>query len=123
MKTCPNCLRQMRDNSTRCRECGSRLDGSVTGDFRTDYLNVFRSGEEWIYIYSVNGNQVILEAGSIAELGEYVRLKRFPWKRLNRSLFESEVALTGSPADDCSIIAVASLERNPAYSNLDLMFR
>lgn len=123
MKTCPNCSKTVNENFTYCNECGSRLDGEILGDFRTDCLNVFGIGDEFLYLFAVNGRQVVLKADSIDVLKESVRIRKFPWREPEKSLLDHEVSLTKPANEDCGIISVTTLERNPAYSNLDKLFK
>ncbi|WP_407374849.1 zinc ribbon domain-containing protein [Methanobrevibacter sp.] len=76
---CPNCGEKSRDVFEYCRHCGSKLSGELSGDFKTEMLNVFRHSDGYIYLFSVNGNQVILKAESLQDLAEKVNEKRFPW--------------------------------------------
>lgn len=80
MVICPNCGKVFRDNFSRCRICGCRLDGNELGDCSTDMLNVFTCGEGFMYLFSENGNQVIITAGSMDELAKIVSEKKYPWK-------------------------------------------
>lgn len=123
MKTCPNCSKRLNESFTYCNECGSRLDGEITGDFKTGHLNVFRQGEEFVYLFSVRGRQVVLKANSLVELERLVRIEKFPWREPERGLLNHEASLTQSANDDYGIISVATLERNPDYSNLDKLFK
>jgi hypothetical protein len=123
MKACPNCSKRVNGNFTYCNACGSRLDGEKTGDFTTDYLNVFHVDDEYVYLFSVRGRQVVLKANSIMELKEFVAIKRFPWREPEKSLLAHDTSLTKPVNEDYGIIGVSTLERNPAYSNLDKMFR
>lgn len=123
MKACPNCSKKVNESFSYCNECGSRLDSEIVGDFRTDYLNVFRIEDEFVYLFSVRGRQTVLKANSIDELREFVKIRRFPWREPEKSLLDHEVSLTEPANDDYSIISVTTLERNPEYSNLDKLFR
>lgn len=79
MRTCPNCSKSLNENFTWCWQCGCNLEEGNLGDFTTPHLNVFRSDEDYIYIFSIGGNQVILRASSIEELKVLVHMNRFPW--------------------------------------------
>lgn len=80
MIECPNCKKGIRDSFKYCRFCGSKLDGEIMGDFTTDMLNVFMNDGEYLYLFSENGNQVILKAGSLDELAEMVGERQYPWQ-------------------------------------------
>ncbi|WP_405294272.1 hypothetical protein [Methanobrevibacter sp.] len=123
MKTCPNCFKNLTDSFSYCNECGSRLDGQNTGDFTTDFLNVFHVGGSFIYLFAVRGRQIVLEADTIEELRQLVGMNRFPWLEKKRSLLNPEVSLTEKSSDECAIIGVSTLTRNPQYSNLDRLFK
>ena len=123
MKTCPNCSKKLNESFKYCNGCGSNLEGEVIGDFKTDYLNVFKINEEFVYLFLVKGRQVVLKANSIDDLREFVKIKRFPWREPEKSLLDHEVSLTEPVNDDYGIISVTTLERNPEYSNLDKLFR
>lgn len=79
---CPNCEKKLSEKFTYCYECGCNVGEGVLGDFKTPHMNVFKDNEEFIYIFSVNGKQVVLRAGSIDELKMLVRLNKFPWEDL-----------------------------------------
>ncbi len=79
MRVCPNCEKNLNVNFTYCYCCGSNLDEEVFGDFQTSFLNVFKHDGEFIYIFSVNGKQVILKSSTIGELKMLVELNKFPW--------------------------------------------
>ena len=123
MNICPNCLKKVNENFTYCNGCGSTMDGEREGDFKTDFLNVFKMDGGFAYLFAVRGLQVVLKADSIGELEKLVRLNRFPWRELEKNLLNHEVSLTESPREDYAIISVSTLERNPEYSNLDKMFK
>lgn len=77
---CVNCGKQMRDNFEYCRICGTKLESEVPDDYSTDMLNVFRYGDGYMYLFSENGNQVVLKADSLDELACMVRERKFPWE-------------------------------------------
>lgn len=79
MKACPNCGKLLNGNFTYCWRCGCNLEAGDSGDFTTPHLNVFRRDEDYIYLFSIHGNQVILRASSIEELKVLVHMNRFPW--------------------------------------------
>ena len=80
MVICPNCGKRLRDNFSYCRICGSKVDGGVPGDYSTDMLNVFKHGEDYIYLFSEKGNQVVIKAGSMDELAAIVCDRQYPWE-------------------------------------------
>lgn len=80
MIECPNCGKLLRDDFTYCRMCATRLDGSEVGDFSTDIMNVFKKGEDYLYLFSENGRQIVLKAGSMDELAEMVEDRQYPWE-------------------------------------------
>lgn len=80
MVMCPNCGKKSRDDFAYCRVCGSKLNGETMGDFSTDMLNVFRDGEEYLYLFCEKGNQVVLKAGSMDELAGVVFERQYPWE-------------------------------------------
>ena len=80
MIECVNCGNELRDNFTYCRICGTELDGGEPGDYSTDMLNVFRHGDGYLYLFSENGNQVILKADTLEELAVMVVDKKYPWQ-------------------------------------------
>jgi hypothetical protein len=123
MKTCPNCLKKLNNNFSYCNECGSELEGQNVGDFRTGLLNVFKIDGEFAYLFAVRGRQVVLKADSLEELEELVRLNRFPWEAGESSLLNPKVSLTENSFEECAIIGVSTLSRNPQYSNLDKLFK
>ena len=124
MKTCPNCSKILNENFIYCNECGCMLDGDEIGDFRICYLNVFEIHREFIYLYSVNGRQVILKADSIGELEKLVRQNRFPWAVIKKDEpLKDKVSRVNDAIKDCTIIGLKKLERNPMFSNLDKMYR
>ena len=80
MIECANCGKELRDNFIYCRICGTKLGGGEPGDYSTDMLNVFKHGDDYIYLFSENGNQVILKAGTLDELAVMVGEKKYPWE-------------------------------------------
>lgn len=94
MNTCPNCQKRLNENFTYCNECGSRVDGEIMGNLRTNFMNVFQINNVYMYIYSVHGRQVVLKADTIEELKELVRLNRFPWAEIEENLLNCEASLT-----------------------------
>ncbi|MEE1336133.1 zinc ribbon domain-containing protein [Methanobrevibacter sp.] len=123
MKTCPNCSKKLNETFKYCNECGSIIESEVVGDFKTDYINVFEIEDEFVYLFSVKGRQVVLKANSIEELREFAKIRKFPWREPERNLLSNEVLLTKTTNDNYGIIGVSTLERNPAYSNLDKLFK
>lgn len=80
MAECSNCGKQLKDNVKYCRICGTRLDGGTPGDYSTEMLNVFKHGDEYLYLFFENGNQVVLKADSLDGLEEMVCEKKYPWQ-------------------------------------------
>lgn len=80
MQECPNCAKKLRDSFSYCRICGTKLNGGNPGDFTTEMLNVFDYGDEFVYLFSDKGNQVVLRAGSIDELALMAHEKNYPWQ-------------------------------------------
>ena len=56
------------------------MNGEHLGDFSTDMLNVFKIGDEYLYLFSEKGNQVILRAGSMDGLASLVGQRKYPWE-------------------------------------------
>ncbi len=77
---CPNCGKGVRNGFAHCRFCGSEMNGEHLGDFTTDMLNVFKIEDEYLYLFSENGNQVILRAGSMDGLAGLVEERKYPWE-------------------------------------------
>ena len=90
MNTCLNCLKKLNENFTYCYECGSEVGGEMIGDFSTNLLNVFHINNEYVYIFSINGRQIVLKADTIEELRESVKLNRFPWVELENNNLDSD---------------------------------
>ena len=80
MVICPNCGKSLRENFSYCRICGSKVDGGVPDDYSTDMLNVFKHGEDYIYLFSEKGNQVVIKAGSMDELAVIVCDRQYQWE-------------------------------------------
>ena len=80
MKTCPNCGKLILHNF--CRHCGSDIENGILGDFKTDFLNVFKHSDEYVYIFSVRGNQVIIKSDDLDGLKLMVKEKHYPWMDL-----------------------------------------
>lgn len=110
---CPYCSKKSRDNFEYCRHCGSKLSGEIVGDFKTDYLNVFRHSDEYIYIYAVNGNQVVLRADSLDELAGKVSVRNFPWvqKGLKSTPKKAESETVKVPVFESEFLKASSLQR------------
>ena len=79
MRNCPNCGKTLNDDYVFCWKCGCNLNTGGMEDFTTGLLNVFKDNEEYIYIYSVHGKQMILRASTIEELRMLVEVNKFPW--------------------------------------------
>ena len=56
------------------------MNGEKLGDFATDMLNVFRAGDDYLYLYAEKGSQVVLKAGSMDELASLVEDRQYPWE-------------------------------------------
>ncbi|MEE0935062.1 MAG: zinc ribbon domain-containing protein [Methanobrevibacter sp.] len=96
MIECTNCGKELRDNFRYCRICGTELDGGEPGDYSTDMLNVFRHGDEYLYLFSEKGNQVILKADTLEELAVMVADKKYPWQfRQEQKNADSQIMETG----------------------------
>ncbi len=80
MVECANCGKHTRDNFEYCRICGTKLDGGELGDYSTNMMNVFRHGDEYLYLFSEKGNQVVLRADSLDEIAVMVGEKKYPWE-------------------------------------------
>lgn len=85
MRICQNCGKKLNRNFTYCYECGCNLDEGSHGDFKTSHLNVFRNGEDYIYIFAVHGKQIILKSSTISELKMLVHMNKFPWMNFELS--------------------------------------
>lgn len=82
MIECPNCKKQVVRHEF-CYRCGYNIRSDENrGDNATPYLNVFMMGEEYAYIFSVNGKQVVIKSEDINDLKEKVRDKKFPWQEI-----------------------------------------
>ena len=79
LRECPNCGKLIRDGFRYCRFCGSEMEGQP-GDYSTDMLNVFKHDGEYMYLFSENGNQIVLKAGSMDELAALVGECKYPWE-------------------------------------------
>lgn len=86
MIECPNCSKKLNENFTYCYICGCEIRSENMGDFKTNLLNVFHIDDEFLYLFSVKGKQVILKADSIEELQHLVWLNRFPWKEISQNV-------------------------------------
>ena len=79
---CPNCNSEVRAHEF-CRKCGYNFHRDENyGDNSTEYMNVFRIGGEFAYIFSVNGKQVVIRNENLEELLVLVKDKQFPIVRL-----------------------------------------
>lgn len=56
------------------------MNGEKLGDFTTDMLNVFRVGDDYLYLFAEKGSQVVLKASSMDELASIVLKKNYPWE-------------------------------------------
>ena len=86
MNICPNCLKKLNENFVYCNECECKVDEETKGDFKTNFLNVFKINHEFIYLFAVHGHQVVLKADSVDELEELVILNKFPWREFENNL-------------------------------------
>lgn len=110
MKICPNCFKKLNEKFTYCNKCGVDLDDGGSGkDLKTDYLNVFRKDEGFIYVFAVHGRQVILNADSIDELQKAVQLNKFPWRKLKE---DNSALLNTAPSEDFTISEVTDFGKN-----------
>ena len=80
---CPNCGKTVR-NHEFCFRCGYNIRKDENyGDNSTGFLNVFRIDDEYLYIYSVNGKQVVLKSNDLNDLKSKAEDEQFPWKELD----------------------------------------
>ena len=76
---CPNCSKELNGKVEYCNECGSKVDGSLVGDFKTDIHFVFKHPDEFVFVNSKNGRQVILKADTLEDLEMQVTQNGFFW--------------------------------------------
>lgn len=76
---CPNCSKELNGKVECCNECGSRVDGSLVGDFKTDIHFVFKHPDEFVFVNSKNGRQVVLKADTLEDLERQVTQNGFFW--------------------------------------------
>ena len=76
---CPNCSKELSGKVEYCNECGSKVDGSLVGDFKTDIHFVFKHPDEFIFVNSKNGRQIVLKANSLEDLERKVNQNGFFW--------------------------------------------
>lgn len=112
MVSCPNCGKKLRDTFEYCRICGSRLDGKIVGDFRTDMLNVFRHPDSYIYLFACSGNQDVIMADSLEELERIAVEKKYPWESYDwkDSFTASEVETRPVPEFSTEFLKASSLK-------------
>lgn len=113
MQLCPNCGKKLKDSFVYCRICGTKLKGENPGDFTTDMLNVFDHGDEFIYLFSNKGSQVVLKAGSIDELALMAIEKKYPWEFRDKSKNASSaknVELVKTPRFETDFLRASSLQ-------------
>ena len=114
MQVCPNCAKRLKDSHVYCRICGTKLDGENPGDFTTEMLNVFDYGDEFVYLFADNGNQVVLKAGSMDELASMAREKNYPWEfrdsAKNRNSTK-KVELVKTPRFETDFLRASSLQK------------
>lgn len=111
MAVCPNCAKKLRDNFVYCRVCGSELSGENPGDFTTEMLNVFNHEDGFLYLFSENGNQVVLNAGSMEELAVIVHEKNYPWEFTDKSKNSTKkVELVKTPQFETDFLKASSFQ-------------
>lgn len=113
MQVCPNCAKKLKDSYVYCRVCGTKLDGGNPGDFSTEMLNVFDHGDEFIYLFSDKGNQVVLKAGSMDELASMANEKNYPWefRDSSKNMNSTEnVELVKTPRFETDFLRASSLQ-------------
>lgn len=113
MQVCPNCAKKLKDNFVYCRICGTKLSGENPGDFTTDMLNVFDHGDEFVYLFSDKGSQVVLKAGSMDELASIVSEKNYPWEFRDKSKnvnSAKNVELVKTPRFETDFLRASSLQ-------------
>ncbi len=76
---CPNCSKELNGFVEYCNECGCKVDGSLVGEFKTDFHFVFKHPHEFIFVNSRNGHQIILKADTLEELEKEVKHNGFFW--------------------------------------------
>ncbi|WP_407454803.1 hypothetical protein [Methanobrevibacter sp.] len=76
---CPNCSKELSGKVEYCNECGSKVDGSLVGDFKTDIHFVFKHPDEFVFVNSKNGRQIVLKANSLEDLERKVNQNGFFW--------------------------------------------
>lgn len=76
---CPKCSKDLNDHFEYCNECGCKVDGSIMGDFKTEYCFVFKHPESYIFLNAKNGRQVVLRAQTLGDLEMEVRKNGFFW--------------------------------------------
>lgn len=127
MIECPYCAKKSRNNFSYCRICGTELSGGSPGDYSTEMLNIFKHGDEYLYLFAENGNQVVLRASSMEELAGIVEEKKYPWEfkdwKNNISHFKRETVkiqlpktefLIASSLKEPEIIPTASTKKKQA---------
>ena len=114
MQVCPNCAKRLKDSYVYCRVCGTKLDGGNPGDFTTEMLNVFDHGDEFVYLFTDKGNQVVLKAGSMDELALMANEKNYPWEfRDSTKNMDSaqKVELVKTPRFETDFLRASSLQK------------
>ena len=79
MKVCPNCGKKVNEKFVYCRNCGSRMDGEIVGDFTTDIPNLFKNDDGYYYLFTANGIQQVIVGDDVDEVKRKVLLRKFPW--------------------------------------------
>lgn len=115
MKVCPNCSRKVNGSGEYCNRCGSRLDGSAVGDFSTHIPFVFRHPQEYVFVNSLRGRQVIITSESLEGLEEKVRSRGFIWCG-DTGVVETAVSENAEPADTVFLKA-SRLEQSEVTSS------
>jgi hypothetical protein len=135
MKTCPNCGEEFEDNFRYCDGCGSVLDGFRTGDFKTDFKNVFHDGGFYYYLSREGSRQVVIVADNLDNLKWKVDFCKLPWEKTevrkeaeddSPNFLNPKVSLVEhypQKFEEYGIIGAKELGRNPAYKNLDKFFK
>ncbi|WP_406534822.1 hypothetical protein [Methanobrevibacter sp.] len=81
---CPNCSKELNGFVEYCNECGCKVDGSLMGEFKTDFYFVFKHPQDFIFVNSKNGHQLVLRASTLEELEKEVKHNGFFWMSKNR---------------------------------------
>lgn len=79
MNACPNCGKNLNEKFVYCRNCGSKMDGEIVGDFKTDIPNLFKNNDGYYYLFTANGIQQVIVGDDVDEVKRKVLLRKFPW--------------------------------------------